>query len=261
MELLAIAPHPDDAEICCGGFLAKASRLGYEVALTDLTRGEMGSRGTTELRAEEAAEASKALGLSHRENLGLPDGMLSASDATQLITIVRMIRRLRPEVVLAPYWKGRHPDHIAASELATKAVFFANLKNFDAESGQPKHQVKQLIYYFMRALAEPSFIVDVSEDWERKKWSYLSYRSQLGLFNREKTSEENTSTDKEPATLVSSPLSVPSVESRDSFYGAMIGVKYGEPFLVRNTLSLSDPIAHFRGHPSMSGSLFFTGNQ
>lgn len=236
LDVLAVSPHPDDVEIWCGGTLAKLVSLGYRVGVVDLSRGELGTRGTPETRAAECAAATKVLQLAHRENLEFPDGAIgrtSRSDLTrddQLHYVVSALRRHRPELVFVPYWHERHPDHESASKLLTEAIFLAGLKKFGlGECSRPR----QVLYYQIRYEFQPSFIVDTSAHEQQKLEAVRCYGSQV-----------QAGTD--APTLLSSELTLPALEARDRQYGAMIGVSFGEPFLMTNTLALPDPLGHFR---------------
>lgn len=255
LDILAFGPHPDDVELFCGGLLARMTSLGYRTGIVDLTRGEKSSRGTPETRAAETAAASRILGLSVRENLGLPDGWLSpwtgfeAPEAERTRTapvarVVEVLRRLRPELVIAPWEQERHPDHEAASALVTRALFFASVRKFETEPPTAAFSPRQVLYYPMRHLAEPSLVVDVTAAFDRKMEAIRCYASQV---------EPRADA---PPTLVGSPLSLTSLEARDRFYGARIGVAYGEPYVLRETLGLGDPVDHFRRN-SFARPLFF----
>lgn len=246
-DLLAFAAHPDDAEISCGGLLAKSAKSGYTTAIVDLTQGEMGTRGSIEMRAQESAAASKILGIKYRENLKLPDGAIDrigqakdlSGDTSQLAAVVGALRRLRPEVLAIQYPKCRHPDHIAAGELITKAVFFSGLTNYKVKSlsagENERFTPRQVIYYQTRVDFQPSFVVDISDLYETKVAAIKAYASQLGLDNS-----------KDPGTLLSSPLTFGAIEGRDRYNGALIGCSYGEAYLCLNTVSVGDPVKHFR---------------
>ncbi|MFY2563258.1 bacillithiol biosynthesis deacetylase BshB1 [Corallococcus terminator] len=255
LEALAFGPHPDDVELFCGGLMAKLASLGHRTGIIDLSRGEKSSRGTLETRAAETEAASRVLGLSVRENLGLPDGWLNpwagfeASESERIressvARIVEVLRRLRPELVLVPWEEERHPDHEAASALVTRALFFAGVRKFETEPPGAPFTPRQVLYYPLRHLAEPSFVVDVSAVYASKTAAVRCYASQV---------EPRPDA---PATLVGSPLSLSSLEARDRFYGAQVGVAHGEPYVVRETLGLVDPVEHFRRN-SFEKPLFF----
>lgn len=275
LDVLAFAPHPDDAELCVGGALLRMAGLGHRTGIVDLTRGEMSSNGTPETRAAETAAASQVLGLSVRENLGLPDTRLfpdwgyaaawddpgagsaprpsgddqAIGDArAQIAAVVEVLRRLRPELVLIPWWGDRHPDHRAASELLTRALFFANLRKFESVPEREGFAPRQVLYYQLRERFRPSLIVDTSAVAQRKFEAARCYASQFG---REAGATE---------TLINSPLALATLEARDRYYGAMLGVTHGEPFFCRNTMGLVDPVAHFRQNDFPAPHLFEGGS-
>lgn len=241
VEVLAFGPHPDDVELFCGGVLARAAALGYRTAIVDLTRGEKSTRGTPEQRAAEAQEAARVLGVAVRENLELPDGGLAgdldeppASGGSRVARVVDVLRRLRPELVLVPWERERHPDHAAASAIVTRALFFAGVRRWPDDGDHVPFTPRQVLYYPMRHVAEPSLVVDVSEAYETKTAAIACHQSQVAP--REGA----------PFTLVGSPLSLSSLEARDRFYGAHIGVAHGEPYVTREALGVADPVDHFR---------------
>lgn len=245
LEVLAFGPHPDDVELCCGGLLLNMADRGYRTGVVDLTRGELGSNGTPELRAKEAAAAAAVLGLAHRENLGLPDGWIhpwSAYDSapdertarSHLARVVEALRRLRPEVVLVPWHEARHPDHRATSALLTKALFFAGVQKFATAPATGRFRPRQVLFYQMRYRFRPSFVVDISDVIARKQEAIRCYASQF-----QRTSES-------AATLINSSMAVQAVEAKDRYYGAMIGASHGEPYLCHNTLGMRDPLDFFR---------------
>lgn len=254
IDLLAFAPHPDDAELFCGGLLAKAAASGYCVGIVDLTQGELSSQGSIESRTEEAKKASEILGLSLRENLSLPDGKLGREhtlspdgESLQLSAIVASLRRLRPDIICAPYWEERHPDHVESSKLISQAVFFSGLKKFQPKLG-PAHSVQQLMYYQMRHSFTPSFVCDITSVQTKKMEAIASYQSQI--------SRQDDATAEGAPTLISSPLTLSSIEARDRYFGSMIGAEYGEAFLVKEALAINDPIAHFRERGEAKPLLF-----
>ena len=167
VDLLAFAAHPDDAELNAGGLMAKMVRLGHKVGIVDLTGGQMATRGSVDLRKEEAARAAEILGLTVRQNLGLADGGLTADDPQARRQIVEAIRRYRPSVVLTGLSVDRHPDHSRAGQLVSDAVWLAGRVNYDA-AGQC-HQIKRLLYYPQHFVKQVSFIVDISEDFDTKR--------------------------------------------------------------------------------------------
>jgi len=255
LDALAFGPHPDDVELFCGGTLALLSASGYRVGVVDLTRGELATNGTPEERAVESAEAARVLGLAHRENLGLPDGFIDPGGGyaevprlgpaqTQLGRVVEAIRRLRPEIVLAPLAAARHPDHEAASALVTRAVFFAGVGGFTTEPALSRWAPRDVLYYPMRVGATPSLCVDVSAHHATKRAAIACYVSQLGL-----------GPDAQP-TLVNDPRNVRVVLERDRHWGAHVGVEAAEAFILRSTLGVADPIALLRARPGARPLLF-----
>jgi bacillithiol biosynthesis deacetylase BshB1 len=228
LDILAIAAHPDDVEQTCGGTLIKMAEKGYRTGVLDLTAGDMGTRGTPEQRLEEAAAAAKILLISHRENLRFPDARLENTISARMTLAVK-IREIRPRVVVLPYWQGRHPDHYRAAELGYEACFLAGLKKLD-EYSEP-HRPYKIIYSSLYANVTPSFVVDISAQFERRMAALMSYRSQYGggpeggkLFPDEPEIRER-------------------LGAIARFYGNLVGVKYGEPFAVKETMVVEDVVA------------------
>jgi len=228
LDILAIAAHPDDVEQTCGGTLIKMAEKGYRTGVLDLTAGDMGTRGTPEQRLAEAAEAAKILLVSHRENLHFPDARLENTISARMTLAVK-IREMRPRLVVLPYWEGRHPDHYRASELGYEACFLAGLKKLD-EYSEP-HRPYKILYSSIYANVTPSFVVDISAHFERRMAALLSYRSQYGggseggeLFPQEQEIRER-------------------LGAVARFYGNLVGVKYGEPFVVKETMLVEDVVA------------------
>ncbi len=228
LDVLAIAAHPDDVEQTCGGTLIKMAEMGYRTGVLDLTAGDMGTRGTPELRIAESDEAARIMLLSWRGNLRFPDARLDNSIAARM-TVALQIRTLRPRTVILPYWEARHPDHYRAGELGYEACFLAGLRKLDPES-EP-HRPNKVIYSSLYANVLPSFVVDVSAQFDRRIDALLAYQSQYGGHEQ------------------GSDLFPDSAEVRDRlaavarFYGNQIGVKYGEPFVVKETMRVDDVVA------------------
>ncbi len=231
VDILAFGPHPDDVELTMGGSLLKLASLGYRTAVVDLTAGEMGTRGSREIRAAEAEEAAKILGVSIRKNLNLGDGKLSL-DLENKIRVVEVIRELKPRLVFTNYWESPHPDHAVSGSLVADAAYLAGLRRFDA-AGEP-HRPNRVIYYLLPHRVAPSFIVDVTEFYERKMQAVRAYRSQLH--------DANSS---EPETVVAAAGFLGKIESKLRYYGTLIDAEYGEPFYVREALKIEDPLALF----------------
>src|SRR5580700_9036995 len=170
LDLLAIAAHPDDVEQTCGGTLLRMAEAGYSTGIIDLTAGDMGTRGTPEIRVAESDRAAKILKVAHRENLHFPDARLENSLAGRL-TLAQRLRELRPRTVILPYWEGRHPDHYRTSEIGYEACFLAGLRKIDQYT-EP-HRPYKIIYSSLYADVKPSFIVDISAQFERRMTALL----------------------------------------------------------------------------------------
>jgi N-acetylglucosamine malate deacetylase 1 len=225
VDLLAIAAHPDDVEQTCGGTLLRAAEAGYRTGIIDLTAGDMGTRGTPETRVAESEVAAKVLRLSHRENLHFPDARLENSLAGRM-TLAQRLREIRPRTVILPYWEGRHPDHYRTAEIGYEACFLAGLRKIDQYT-EP-HRPFKIIYSSLYANVTPSFVVDISRYFEKRMESLLSYRSQYG-----QSSEGSTLFPDEPEIR-------DRLSATARFYGNLIGVKYGEPFIVKEAIQVDD---------------------
>jgi bacillithiol biosynthesis deacetylase BshB1 len=225
LDVLALAAHPDDIEQTCGGTLIRMAEMGYRTGALDLTAGDMGTRGTPDQRIAEAEVAGRHMRLEYRDNLHFPDARLENTIGARMTLAVK-IRELRPRVVILPYWQGRHPDHYRASELGYEACFLAGLKKLDEYSGP--HRPHKIIYASLYANVTPSFVVDISAQFEARMAALLSYQSQYGaqsegsdLFPQEQEIRER-------------------LGSIARFYGNLIGAKYGEPFVVKETMQVDD---------------------
>src|SRR6202521_1094934 len=185
LDLLAIAAHPDDAEMTCGGTLIKMAWRGYKTGILDLTAGEMGSRGTPETRAREAAKAAKLLGVSWRGSLGVSDSDVQPTRQHKL-KLAGVIRELRPKTVILPYWEARHPDHYHASTLGYEGCFLAGLKQLPL-AGEPYRPFK-ILYSISYAEVRPTFVVDITTQYEQRHKAILAYRSQFRPHTAEKKS-------------------------------------------------------------------------
>ena len=238
LDVLAFGTHPDDLELCCGGTLILLSGRGYRIGAVDLTRGELGTRGSADLRAQETASANKILKLHLRENLGIPDGNIERSQEN-IRRVIQVLREHRPRVVLAPYWEERHFDHVHGSELVSEAAFYSGLAKID--TGQESFRPYRVLYYMGRIGFRPSFVVDTSETFEDKMRALRCYRSQFH-------SGDGSGADG-PETLISTPYALEVIETMARHYGAMIGARYGEPFRTREALEISDPVKFFREFP------------
>jgi bacillithiol biosynthesis deacetylase BshB1 len=219
VDLLVFGPHPDDIEIGIGGTVAKHAAMGLRVGLCDLTAGEMGSNGTVEERLAEAEDARKVLGAAWRVNLRWPDRALG-STPEQARGATELVRRVRPSTVALPYWSDRHPDHVAASHVLTEAVFNAGLRRF-AAAGEP-WKPELTSYYFINESIEPSFVIDVSEQYDIKRRALACHKSQFTPPAADAVH-----------TRLTSPRFMTLIESRDAQFGVRAGVDFAEGFVVR----------------------------
>jgi bacillithiol biosynthesis deacetylase BshB1 len=229
VDILAIAAHRDDVELTCAGTLLKAVDAGHRAGILDLTGGESGTRGSAELRAEEAARATKILGVSERRNAGLPDAHLQNSDETRRI-VVEQIRLFAPRVVILPFPVGRHPDHRIASEIGRDACYLAGLSKYDAPG--PPHRPFKLLYAlsYREDPLKPTFVVDISAQFERKLAAIRCYASQ---FDGAKAAGEIFPTGQDLYALV---------EVQNAHYGSLIRTRYGEPFFTHETMVVEDVV-------------------
>ena len=231
VDILAIFAHPDDVELAVGGTLLKMKSLGYKTAALDVTRGEMGTRGTMEGRAEEAREATRILKLDFRENLELPDGHVWLTEETRT-KLVRVLRRLKPKVILTQQTDDPHPDHNHIAELVRESARLASMQKYDGDFRQPRIEVPTVAHNVFSRRVVPSFIVDISDFLAEKMEAIRAHASQFHNPN---------SSDLE--TRLSSEGFLDELENRSRYFGSLIGVKAGEPFYVREALNVEDPIA------------------
>jgi bacillithiol biosynthesis deacetylase BshB1 len=222
VDLLVFGPHPDDLEIGLGGAIATHVALGHRVGLCDLTRGELGTNGTPEERLAESEAARAVLGAHWRENLRFPDGDIGG-DRSHLGAIVALIRRARPKTIAVPYGRDRHPDHVAASRLLTRAAFLSGLARYAAPGD--KWRADWLLYYFINDSKRPSFVVDVSAHYDTKRAALACHRSQFAPPSASAA-----------ATRLNTPRFQQLIESRDAQFGALIGVPFAEGVVVRELL-------------------------
>lgn len=230
IDLLAIAAHRDDVELNCGGTLIKAAGQGYRTAVLDLTQGEMGTRGSAGLRAEEASRAAEVLGLAARENLGLPDAGIVNSPATRA-ELARAIRRFRPTIVIAPSAQGRHPDHRVTAELVRDACFVAGLARTDPTT--TAHRPRKILHTiaYREDYQKPTFVVDISEVFERKLEAMRCYASQFDGAVQAGEVYPNG----EPLYDL--------VRHHAAHYGTLIRSRYGEPYFTTETMRVDDVVA------------------
>jgi N-acetylglucosamine malate deacetylase 1 len=234
LDLLAIAAHPDDVELTCGGTLLKMAQQGYKTGILDLTAGEMGTRGTPETRAKEAAKAAKLLSVKWRGTLGVPDSDVQPSRQHKL-RLAAVIRELRPKTVILPYWEARHPDHYHASTLGYEACFLAGLKQLpiDGEAYRPF----KILYSISYADVRPTFVVDITSQYEQRSRAILAFGSQF----RPKRGESSGNYKKHQVFLAIDRLE-DQMNLLARHYGELIGVKYGEPFLQKELMKVEDVV-------------------
>lgn len=216
-DILAIGPHPDDAELGAGGTLAAHARRGLRVGILDLTRGELASNGTPATRLEEAARAAAILGVAARYNLGLPDGGLGP-DPAQVRALARALRAFRPRLVLVPFAPDRNPDHGGAALLIHRALFAAGLRRYEA--GLPPHRVHLAAAYFINDSVPPTFVIDVSDVYETKRRAIAAHASQFDPGG--------------VPTVINRPSFLAAIEARDRYFGSLVGTAYAEGFVLRN---------------------------
>ena len=231
LDILAIAAHPDDIELSCSGTLASHRDKGYSVGILDLTKGEMGTRGTPEIRLQESEVSAKILGLSARENLGFKD-IYFKDDLDHQIAIAKVIRKYQPEIVLANAVEDRHPDHGKGGSLASHACFISGLRKFETELdgvSQEPWRPKYIYHYIQNQYLEPDLVVDVSDYWEIKKNSILALKSQF-----------HNPDSNEPESFISSPEFLDFIEARSREIGHKINVKFGEGFTVERVAGVKN---------------------
>lgn len=232
LNLLAVGVHPDDVELGCGGTILSHLAKGHTVGILDLTHGELGSRGSGEIRLQEAEAAGKILGVQVRENLGLADGFFENNQESQL-KVIQAIRKYQPGIILCNAPNDRHPDHGRASKLAADAAFLSGLARIVTtdENGSPQqHWRPKVVYHYIQALyIKPDIIVDISDHLDKKMESVLAYRSQF--YNPDS---------KEPDTFISSPQFLEMVKSRAVEFGTIINARYGEGFIADRYVGVKD---------------------
>src|SRR5438067_5212811 len=230
LDVLAVFSHPDDAELTMAGTLLKLKSLGYRTGVLDMTRGEMGTRGTPEIRAKEALEATRVMGLDARVKLEQPDGHIMLSEETRQV-MVRALRKYRPKVVFTSHWDDPHPDHAATARIVREAARLASMRRYDEESGLDAVRMPALAHAVFSRLIVPSFIVDVSDFIEEKMRAISAHASQFYRADSE-----------EPQTRISEKGFLQQIEWRMRYYGSLIGAAAGEAFYVRDALNVADPI-------------------
>src|SRR5437588_292400 len=230
LDALAVFSHPDDAELTMAGTLLKLKSLGYRTGVLDMTRGEMGTRGTPEIRAKESLDAARVMGLDARLSLELPDGHVSVNEEARS-AMVRILRAHRPKVLFTSHWDDPHPDHAATCRIVREAARLATMKRYDEADGLAVVKMPSLAHAVYSRLVVPSFIIDVSDFVVAKMSAIRAHTSQF-------YSEQS----KEPTTRIAEKGFLQQIEWRLRYYGSLIGVTAGEPFVVRAALNLDDPI-------------------
>lgn len=247
IDVLAIGAHPDDVEIFCGGTLCLLVEQGYRVGIVDLSRGELGTRGTPEQRAVEAENAGRIMGVSVRMNLGIPDGAIVDNKENQEKLIIAL-RTLRPDVVLTGSEDDRHPDHANATALCTSASFFSGLAKVETRSGGDPQQAWRpghILHYMQNIAFEPDFVVDVSNVWEQRMDAVRAYVSQVHNPEYKEGSDE-------PETFISDPGFIGFIESRARTLGYRVGASYGEGFMYRHgPIGVTDLVSFLGGRPRL----------
>lgn len=228
VDVLAIAAHRDDVEQTCGGTLIRMAEKGYRTGVLDLTAGEMGTRGDADTRAREAADAAREMLLARRDNLGLPDARLENTLEARL-AVAAKIRDFRPRTVILPYWEGRHPDHYRTAQIGYEACFLAGLQKLDLP-GDP-HRPAKILYAALYANVRPTFVVDITAQFDRRQRALFSYRSQFDdqpsgadLFPAQKEMDER-------------------LRAVARYYGMLIGTEYGEPYVIKEMMRVEDVVA------------------
>lgn len=227
VDVLVLAAHPDDAELGCGGTILRQTDAGRRVAVVDATRGEAGSRGTAETRAAEAAKATSLLGLCARENLRLPDSAVAVTDEA-ITTVVRVLRKYRPRILLTHAKPDVHPDHVAVADLATRAFFLSGLARFDADAGLPPHRPRLVARFLGNDAVPAAFCVDVTGVQDRKRDVIACFASQIPAAHEER------------GHYVRALDPVERVEARDRWFGMQSGVAAAEPFALDGPASLDE---------------------
>jgi bacillithiol biosynthesis deacetylase BshB1 len=234
-DIVAFTAHPDDMELNCGGTLALSAKQGWKTCAVDFTRGELSTRGNPETRAKEAEAAAKVLGLTRRLNLGLPDGHLHDTDENRK-TVVRLLRALRPSVVLAPPLEDHHPDHVAVGTLLSRSYYLAGVARY--LPGDEPWRPHGILHYLGSRAAVPAIVVDVTSVYELRQEAIASYRSQ---FYREGSLER--------PTRISHPDFLPAIESRARAFGALIGATFGEAFTTEEPVPIQDLVSLYARKP------------
>jgi bacillithiol biosynthesis deacetylase BshB1 len=233
VDLIFFGAHADDIELSCGGTIAKAVNDGLRIGIIELTRGELGTRGTPRVRRREALKAAKILGARFREHLDFGDGGMRTGRDEEM-QIIEIVRRCRPKLIFSMWPDDRHPDHIRAGRLVTEASFYSGLRQL--ETDLPAHRPQATIYYPQNYLVIPSFVVDVTKTWQTKMRAIAAFKSQ---FYDPKS--------KEPPTFIADKNFLEMIEARGRHFGALVGAEYGEAFMTKQPPKVDDVIAAYSG--------------
>jgi bacillithiol biosynthesis deacetylase BshB1 len=226
LDVLAFSAHPDDIELAAAGTIIKLAKQGYAVGVADMTRGEFGTRGTKEIRQKEAEEAAKLMRVKVRECLEIPDGSVTVTRENHL-KVIKLLRKYQPKIVINHYWKARHADHMATSQIVTEACYLSGLAKID--TGQTRWRPKRILYHQVLYDVIPSFLVDISKEIE-EKWNVVrAHKSQF--FDPES---------KEPETLLSAPTFLEMINTKMKYWGELIGVTHAEAFLTTEPFAIPD---------------------
>ncbi|PYV92207.1 MAG: bacillithiol biosynthesis deacetylase BshB1 [Acidobacteria bacterium] len=231
LDALAFGAHPDDIELVVSGTLLKLADLGYNTGVVDMVRGELGTRGTPQIRAREAQASARILSLKLRENLKLTDGQIFNTQPARL-KVIRTLRKYRPSLVFTHYWDDKHPDHVHTSQIVTEACYLSGLAKIG--TGQERFRPQKIFYFMLPHYVEPSFIVDISQYFDRKMQALRCFSSQL-----------HDPKSREPQTYLSVPEFLLALESLHRYYGTLIQSKYAEAFYCTEVISIDDPVAFF----------------
>ncbi len=232
LDILVLSVHPDDAELGCAGTILKHIALGKKVGIVDLTRGELGTRGSAEIRAQEAAASAQILGLSARENLGLPDGFFQ-NDKEHQLKVIAAIRKFQPQIIITNAYHDRHPDHGRASDLVETSAFLAGLRKIETFSNGEAQQPWRpdlLLHFIQDEYIKPDILIDVTDYWDKKIESIHAFGSQFF----------NPNWENEPQTYISSPEFIQIIEARAREFGKVINAKYAEGFTCRKILGVDN---------------------
>ena len=234
LDVLAFGAHPDDVELAVAGTLVKLAELGYRTGVVDMSRGELGSRGTSRIRAREARAAANVMKLAVRENLGLKDGSIFNSQVARS-KVIEILRKYRPELVMTHYWDDQHPDHVQTSQIVTDCSYLSGLAKI--KTRHPRFRPAQVLYFRIPYSVTPSFLVDITKHFDQKMEAIHCYKSQL----------HNPQSD-EPQTYLSVPEFIPRIEAKHRYYGYLLRSGYAEAFYSKRAIALEDPVAALLQH-------------